>query len=254
MNQEQKEFLEAFKIKGDIDKNAIPIFNYDGESTPEFLEGYACIGGDARRHFIAEAPEGLWLGGGAGLITVPQGVVSIPDRRHGGNLGPTAQGWAKYSEGHDLRQAAERELFEEITCYVLGGEGDNLYQQCMEIVPAGVSAKGRADGLNLEFDDVKVFGSIDPVYDGDPYVYHYDDRALIWIGHWDLSNLENVERLRIVWEDDFPKGLRPGTNPRVIDRQTKLVVGSYEGAQGYIPNNSKFHTALDVGMNLISIT
>jgi len=235
----------GFKLGEDIDPNTVPIFfTSDPDRDPEFVPGYGSVGGGQRGKFIAEAPSGFWLGGGSVIIYVRvdggDAAVAIPDRRHGGNLGPTAQGWAKYAEGLDLAAAALRELVEEIDVYTLGGEGDGLYQPCKEIVPAGCVTKGRVDSLNLDLDAALTFGKVCR----SSYCKNTKDRAYIYVGLWDLREVPEAHRLRVVWEDDFPKGLRPGTNPRVISLADGKELGTFEGAQGYIPRGVEFHPVM----------
>jgi hypothetical protein len=240
LNMVQKSFLEAYRVDGEgVPEMAIPIFLEEGEC-PLFLSDYACVDGVARRKFIMDAPEGLWLGGGAVMIYLPQGAVVIPDRRNGGNLGPSAQGWARYREGHDLRQASIREFSEEIITYTLAGEGDDLYQSCTELVPSGVTPKGRVDYLNLPLDGVSEYGHIQ----FDNWTYNQKDRVVIYVGNWDLVDFPLAHRLRIIYDDDFPQGRRPGTNPRVIDYRTRKEVGRFEGLQGYLPNDMEFHSVV----------
>lgn len=248
----------GFALEGKIDPNAIPIALEDEYNSVDFLPGYGCVGGVQRAKFIAEAPAGLWLGGGAvvlkvrvkvGIEAFRDGFVSIPDRRHGGNAGPTAQGWAKYAEGPDLSITARRELFEEIDVYTLGGEGDDLYQPCTEIIPAGFKPKRRVDSLNLALTNHLVYGTIQPF----SRCRNHKDRAYIYVGLWDLSDVPAAHRLRVVWEDDFPHGLRPGTNPRVIGCANGEEMGSFEGAQGFISRNASFHPVMRDVFQLIDL-
>lgn len=241
MNKEQRSFLKKWKAaEGEIHPEAIPIFCEDDGGDP-FFTGAACVGGGkSRAKFIAEAPKGLWLGGGAVMIYVPQGIVTVPDRRHGGNAGPAAQGWARYDEGEDLSQAADREFQEEITAYVLSGEGDNVYQPCTGIVPKGISPKEKVRSLNLTLDDSMTYGEVRFL----AHCRNEQDRAWIWVGLWDLRDLPNANRLRIVWDDDFPQDRHPGTNPRVLSFETGREVGRFEGIQGYLRNDLSFHPVL----------
>jgi hypothetical protein len=221
----------------------VPILVEDGEGKPVFVPGYGAINGAQRTKLIKEAPPGLWLGGGATMIRVPQGIVTSPDRRHGGNAGPAAQGWAKYEEGPDLSKAATREFIEEMSLYTLGGEDDNLYQPCTEIVPFGVPPKGYVRSLNQALAEVEVFGQLDFFC----WCKNEKDRAWIYVSMWDLRELPRAHRLRIIWDDDFPKDLHPGSNPRVLSVETGREVGRFEGAQGYLPNDMAFHPVLRDG-------
>jgi len=245
MNAVQQAFLEAyrFKTEDEIPANYVPIFIEKNGNDPVLLPGYACSPkAKAKIEFKTTAPEGLWLCGAAVMIYTPQGIVSIPDRRNGGNLGPSAQGMSLYNEGANLDHTALRELGEEITAYVLAGEGDNLYQSCTEIVPAGLIPIGRVDALNLAFDTALVFGEVKFL----TYCRYPQDRVWIYVGLWDLRQLPNADRLRIIWDDDFPQERHPGTNPRVLDYKTRKEVGRFEGLQGYLPNDMTFHSVLDV--------
>lgn len=247
MNQEQKRFLEDYRTsQPKIDDIPILLERNDGDVV--FLSDYACAQAQARKRFLTEAPAGLWLGGGAVMIGVPQGLVVIPDRRHGGNAGPSAQGWARYGEGGDLSKAARREFGEEVVVYTLAGEDDNLYQPCTEIVPAGVVPKGRVDVLNLELDEFREYGQIEFI----GFCSNEKDRAFIYVGFWDLRGLERSHRLRVIWDDDFPGGRRPGTNPRVLDWRSRKEVGRFEGLQGYLPNDMQFHPVIDQGWEMLS--
>jgi len=124
LTKTQAEWLDnnGFRLEGEPDPNTIPIFGGLEGDKSAFTPEHGCVGGAQRAKFIAQAPADLWLGGGAVVIYVQvkvgnesqDAVVGIPDRRHGGNLGPSAQGWAKYAEGGDLSLAALRELAEEI--------------------------------------------------------------------------------------------------------------------------------------------
>ncbi len=242
LNEEELAFLEEYRVGEDVPKNAIPIFYDTGEDEPKFLPDYACVGGKARTKFIAEAPRNLWLGGGAILVYVPLGLVVVPDRRKGGNFGPAAQGWARYDEGSDLRLAALREFREELQFYILtrpkpGDDEDSVYLPCVEVVPSGFVAAGHVKILNLPLDHVLEFGQI--VFDN--WTRNRQDRAIIYVGRYDLRQLPDVERLRIIYDDDFPQERHPGTNPRVVDLKNGQVVGVYDGLQGYLPNDMKFH-------------
>lgn len=248
----------GFALEGKINPDTIPIFAEDVDGIPVFQPGFGCVGGAQRAKFIAEAPTGLWLGGGAvvlkvrvkvGIEAFRDGFVSIPDRRHGGNAGPTAQGWAKYAEGPDLSITARRELFEEIDVYTLGGEGDDLYQPCTEILPAGFKPKRRVDSLNLDMTDHQIYGTIQHF----SWCHNEKDRAYIYVGLWDLSDIPRAHRLRVIWEDDFPHGLRPGTNPRVIDCANGDEIGSFEGAQGFISRNASFHPIMQDVFQLLDL-
>lgn len=245
MNEAQRAFLEAYKFAGEnlIPRNYIPISIEEDGNDPVPLPGFACNPSTkAKIEFKTKAPPGLWLNGAAVMIYVPQGIVSVPDRRNGGNLGPSAQGVALYDEGFNLEHTALRELGEEITVYVLAGEGDNLYQPCAEIVPAGLIPIGRVDTLNFSFDGVIVYGEVKLL----TYCRYPQDRIWIYVGLWDLRQLPNADRLRIIWDDDFPKDRHPGTNPRVLDYKTRKEIGRFEGLQGYLPNDMTFHSVLDV--------
>jgi len=245
MNEAQRAFFDQnCRIEGlaeEVLGDYIPIYEKEGE-VPVFLPGYAChAGGKARAKFVAEAPEGLWLGGGAVVIGIPQGRVSISDRRHGGNSGPSAQGWAKYLEGKNLMLTTLRELGEEIIVYVLSGTGDNVYQPTTEVTPVGLAPKGRVRSLNLKLDDSMVFGSVKFL----TYSWNKPDRAVVCVGTWDLRALPHVDRVRIIWEDDFPENRLPGSNPRVLDWHDWLEVGSFEGLQGFLARDLKLHPVME---------
>lgn len=239
LNVAEKDFLEPFRIRESQKAEGVPIF-YHGAvgTTPIFLSEYVCPqDGQTRKQFVDNAPKRLWLGGGAVVVLVPQGLVSIPDRRHNGSAGPTAQGWAKHKEGHDLSLAAIRELGEELIVYTLAGEGDNLYQPCTQIVPVGIAPKNRVKALNLPLGYSTEYGLIEHLC----WSFNHTDRSLAYVGLWDLRRLPGVGRLRIIWGDDFPGERLPGTNPRVLDLCTKKEVGRFEGLQGYLPNDMDFH-------------
>ena len=240
LTTEQSNFLKGFALVEPINPNTVPIFVEGSDGNPVFLSGYGTVGGGQRTQFIKDAPAGLWLGGGATMIRLPQGIVSSPDRRHGGNAGPAAQGWAKYAEGIDLSLAARREYIEEIVLYTLDGEGDDLYQPCVEIVPAGVKPTGHVRSLNQMLASVEEFGQLEFFC----WCKNEKDRAWIYVAMLDLQQLPRVHRLRIIWDDDFPKELHPGSNPRVLSALTGQEVGRFEGAQGYLPTDMAFHPVM----------
>jgi hypothetical protein len=245
LNAAQAAFLREYIIEGGVPRNEndLPVFLVNPGEAAVFLPGFAYHGrGKPARYFQNFAPSGLYLGGAALTLLVPHGIVSIPDRRHGGNLGPAAQGWAKYREGYDLRAALLREAWEELTLFLLSGEGDNLYQPCIEIVATEILPKKRVESLRLDLDDVAVYGNIS-FYD---CVINEPDRSFMYIGVWDLRDIENGHRLRVIWDDDFPGGRRPGTNPRVLDHETGEEIGRFEGLQGFLRNDMPLHPAMAV--------
>ena len=259
MNAAQQAFLKAYRFntEAEIPPNYVPIFVEENKGgDPVFLSGYACSPkAVAKIEFKTMAPEGLWLSGGAVVILTPQGVVSIPDRRLRipgrslkGNLGPAAQGRSLYREGHNLVLTTMRELSEEVIVYTLAGEGDNLFQSCTEVVPAGILPKGRVDNLNLPLDDTLVFGQVEFL----GYCRHPLDRVWIHIGVWDLRQLPNADRLRIIWDDDLPQERRMHTNPHVLDYKTGLVVGIFEGIQGYLPLNMSHHPVVQTAFQSLA--
>lgn len=239
LNTRQEEWLNAngYRLVGEIHPDTIPILVEDPDSKPVCLTGYGCVSDTKRAHFIAEAIEGLWLGGGAVMVRVPEGIVTIPDRRHGGNAGPAAMGWAKYDEGQSLDKTAAREFTEELTIFALAGKGDGLCQTCTEIVPAGVKPKGYVRSLNQALAEVEVYGRLEFL----TWSKDEKDRAWIYVAMWDLRNLPRAHRLRVIWNDDLPN---LGSNPRVLSVHTGWEVGRYEGAQGYLPNDLEFHAVL----------
>lgn len=107
-------------------------------------------------------------------------------------------------------------------------------------MPAGFTAKGRVDSLNLAMDAAFTYGEIEPLY----WCKNRKDRAYIHVGRWDLRGVPDADRLRVVWEDDFPNGLRPGTNPRVTSLEDGSYLGSFDGAQGFIPAGASLHPVL----------
>ncbi len=247
----------GFKMETEINPDSVPIFIENaGVFNP--ISGYGCVGGQQSAKFRAEAPEGLWLAGGAVVICVRidmgngsmrDGLISVPDRRNGGSAYPTAQGWARYVDKDNLALTSRRELEEEIIVYTLGGEGDNLYQPCTEIIPEGFVPKGRVDCLNLTLDDHMVYGQIEHLC----WDRNKKDKTQVHVGLWDLRELPRSHRLRVIWEDDFPKNLRPGTNPRVLDLGTMEEIARCEGVQGILPINLPLNSVMSEASKLFII-
>lgn len=227
----QRSFLDGVP-NDDHSANSIPVYVRVGEDYA-FVQGVHCPYG--RRNEFKLAPEGLFLSGVSIFILVKQGICVVPDRRFGGVFQATAQGWAIRGEGGLPEHNALRELGEEAYVYTVD---DTFNMSCkVELVPQGMSPRGRIPSINLELPNFREFGNIRFLRVNE----NHAQRVIEFVYCWDLRDVS--ESICLIHDDDLPWGGFIGSNPVVLDYNGKLT-HICSGQQGILPLDLAMHSVI----------
>jgi hypothetical protein len=194
-----------------------------------------------RDEFVKTAPEGVFLFGGTVVCELRSGIVLSPDRRGGGRLMATANGWGQAGETGE--EAASREFFQEVCAWLEGMDlpaGDPNRFKRVQLVPKGIKLRTIVPMLGVTLTSYREVGALQFVD------VNVNDSAKVveFIYRWrlgeGLTEVEEKELLRMIWSEQMDKNPNDpndlgetylGTNFVVVNPETKEYVGTLCGRQ-----------------------
>lgn len=233
-------FTALAPFRGDGGPNGIGICYRKSDGTFVTLTGYGCEP-SRRSEFLEVAPEGVYLFGGAVVCELRSGIVLSPDRRGGGRLMATANGWGR--AGETGAEAACREFFQEAFFWLDGMDlpaSDSRRFDRVQLVPQGIEPRTIVPMLGVMLTGYREIGQLEYV----GVNVSEQARVVEFIYRWRLGEAltdeEEQKLLRAVWTEQMDRNPNDpkdpgetylGSNFVVYNLATSEYVGTFCGRQ-----------------------